>query len=212
MKPLNKITDPRFVKALAHPLRLRILSVLEERAATPKEIAQEVDAPLTHVSYHVRQLAELGLIKLVRTTQVRGAIAHHYRLEARPSISNEAWREAPEIAKRALAGSVLEQVSTQVNTAVGEGGFSRDGAQLSRFPLEVDEQGWQEASQAFERLTTDLDRIQEASRKRTDSHASDARSAVAVCLLFEGAAERGASAAATPEADGSARETETARR
>ncbi|MGH2762666.1 MAG: helix-turn-helix domain-containing protein [Thermoleophilaceae bacterium] len=188
MKPLTTITDPRLVKALAHPLRLRILSVLEERTASPKEISDEVDAPLTHVSYHVRQLAELGVIKLVRTRQVRGAIEHHYRLEARPSITDEAWRQAPEIAKQALVGAVLGQVSTQVNAAAAEAGFSRDGARLSRLPLELDEEGWREASRALQQLATELERIQKDARTRT-RHANDRGRAMAVLMLFESAAQ-----------------------
>lgn len=36
MKPIKTIDDPRYVKALSHPLRVRILGVLEERRATVK--------------------------------------------------------------------------------------------------------------------------------------------------------------------------------
>lgn len=189
MKPLTTITDPRLVKALAHPLRLRILSVLERRTASPKEIADELDYPLTHVSYHVRQLAEFGLIKLVRTTQVRGAIEHHYRLEAHPKISDEAWRQAPEIAKQTLVSAVLGQVSSQVNAAAAQGGFSRDGAYLVRLPLELDEQGWRETTRAMEKLVNELERIQEKARSRTEAHTSDAGNAEVVLMFFEVAAE-----------------------
>jgi DNA-binding transcriptional ArsR family regulator len=31
MKPYSDINDPRLIKALAHPLRVRILSILETR-------------------------------------------------------------------------------------------------------------------------------------------------------------------------------------
>jgi DNA-binding transcriptional ArsR family regulator len=73
------IDDPRYVKALSHPLRVRILALLQERTASPRELAEWLDATLGTVSYHVRTLHDFGLIELVRTTQVRGAIAHHYR-------------------------------------------------------------------------------------------------------------------------------------
>lgn len=187
MKPLTTITDPRLVKALAHPMRLQILSVLEQRTASPKQIADEIDQPLTHVSYHVRQLAELGVITLVSTRQRRGAIEHLYRMDARPSISDEAWRQAPEIAKQALIGTVLGQVSTQVNAGAAQAGFSRDGARLSRLPLELDERGWREASKAFEGLAAKLERIQEEANARArDAHA-DRTDATAVLMLFEAA-------------------------
>lgn len=190
VKPLTSITDPRLVRALAHPLRLQILSIVEQRTASPKELAQEIGAPLTHVSYHVRQLAELGVIKLVRTTPRRGAVEHHYRMEARPSITNEAWREAPEIAKQALVGAVLGQVSAQVNAAAAEAGFSRDGGHLSRLPLELDDQGWQEVSQLIDALAEDLERVEKEAKKRMEKADDGGTSAMAVLMLFEAAEQR----------------------
>src|SRR5262245_14530500 len=187
MKPLTTITDPRFVKALAHPLRVQILAILEQRTASPKEIADELDASLGVVSYHVRQLAAFGVIKLVKRTPRRGAIEHHYRLEAKPSISDEAWAEAPEIAKQALVGAVLRQVSTQVNVAAANAGFSRDGAYLSRLPLELDEKGWGEVSKAMGDFVDRLSTIQKTAKKRIEKSHGDEVSAMAVLMLFEAA-------------------------
>src|SRR5258705_5554106 len=108
MKPWVDITDHRVVKALAHPLRVRILAMLDESVLSPTQMADQLDVPIGNVSYHTRQLLELGLIKLVRETQRRGAIEHHYTAEARPLITDEAWRQAPEIVRRAMVGAVLE--------------------------------------------------------------------------------------------------------
>jgi DNA-binding transcriptional ArsR family regulator len=198
MKPLTSISDPRLVRALAHPLRLQVLSILEQRVASPKELAHEIGAPLTHVSYHVRQLAQLGIIQLERTTPRRGAVEHHYRLEARPRITGEAWREAPEIAKQALIGAALGQVSAKVNAAAAQAGFSRDGAQLNRLPLELDEQGWREASEAIEALVEDLQRIQEDARRRSKGPHPEVTAATVVMMLFETAQQRNAKPEAAP--------------
>jgi len=46
-------------------MRTRILGMLDERVASPRQLSDELDAPLQNVSYHVRELAKLGLIKLV---------------------------------------------------------------------------------------------------------------------------------------------------
>jgi predicted transcriptional regulator len=75
--------------ALAHPLRARALAILGERTASPKELARELDASLTLVSYHVRHLAELGVIRLEHTTPHRGAVAHHYRATIRARVVAE---------------------------------------------------------------------------------------------------------------------------
>jgi DNA-binding transcriptional ArsR family regulator len=69
-------------KALGHPIRRQIVAALEDRIASPAEIAGELRAPtaLPVVSYHFRCLEEQGLIHLVGTKQVRGAVAHFYEL------------------------------------------------------------------------------------------------------------------------------------
>ena len=80
MKAINDINDPRLVKALAHPLRVRILGVLQDRVASPSDLAEELKAPLGNVSYHVRILAQLGLLKLVKKRPRRGAIEHYTKI------------------------------------------------------------------------------------------------------------------------------------
>src|SRR5215212_7372531 len=70
-EPMMNIDDPRYVKAMSHPLRVRILALLDERAASPVELAGWLGATLGTVAYHVRTLERIGLIELVHETRVR---------------------------------------------------------------------------------------------------------------------------------------------
>jgi DNA-binding transcriptional ArsR family regulator len=69
--------DP-VMTALSHPLRLKILTRASERVS-PKQLADELREPIGNVSYHVRTLAEAGLLELVATEPRRGAVEHFYR-------------------------------------------------------------------------------------------------------------------------------------
>src|SRR4051794_36963666 len=69
---VHSSVDSRVMKAIAHPLRHRILAILNERIASPKEIADELGERLPNVSYHVKTLDELGAIELVDTQPRRG--------------------------------------------------------------------------------------------------------------------------------------------
>lgn len=186
MRTLHDINDPRLVKALAHPLRIRILAILEDRVASPSEIAEQLDAPLGNVSYHVRQLAELGLISLVRETPVRGTLEHHYKAEIRPRITDKAWSAAPDIVKHATVSATLEQVGVNVNRAAADGGFSKDNAHLSRIPLVLDSEGWNEIAGELNSLLDRVERIQRAANKRLlkADHQGEIRGEV-VSMLFE---------------------------
>jgi DNA-binding transcriptional ArsR family regulator len=46
MRPITSIDDPRYVKAMSHPLRVRILAMLDERTASPVELAGWLGASL----------------------------------------------------------------------------------------------------------------------------------------------------------------------
>lgn len=75
----NAAEDRRLLAALSHPLRVRILDHLQaHERASPAELSAAFGIPLGNVSYHVRRLHALGLLALVKRTQRRGAIEHHY--------------------------------------------------------------------------------------------------------------------------------------
>jgi DNA-binding transcriptional ArsR family regulator len=66
-------------RALAHPLRARLLLELRNGEASPSQLADTLLESVSLVSYHVRVLAEAGLVELAGTTPSRGALQHFYR-------------------------------------------------------------------------------------------------------------------------------------
>ena len=206
-KPVTNIDDPRYVKALSHPLRVRILALLQERTASPRELAEWLDATLGTVSYHVRALHDFGLIELVRTTQVRGAIAHHYKARIRPRVSDEAWASAAPIVKQAAVGAALQTVDDYARASAAAGGFDRPEAHLTRTHLRLDAKGWEAAARACEKLLAELDKVEEAAGRRLekDPHAEGASDAAVVMLLFEAVRLSGANRDAEPRAPRRAR-------
>jgi DNA-binding transcriptional ArsR family regulator len=195
MKSDRYISDPQLAKALAHPLRVAILAILEERVASPREISEELDAPLGLVSYHVRTLARLGLAKLERTRPRRGALEHYYSAQERPVITSDAWATVPSIVKQATVRATLTKISGQVNRAAQSGGFERSNAHLSRTTLVLDQKGWNELATKFDKLLQDYERIKASAAKRLAAadHAEEVQ-AVAVSMLFEASPDRGAKA------------------
>src|SRR5688500_1234805 len=77
------LTMPAQVKALAHPLRTTLLSLLHERAATVTELAVAVERPKSTVAHHVKVLTEAGLVRVVRTRRVRAIEERFYGRTAR---------------------------------------------------------------------------------------------------------------------------------
>jgi DNA-binding transcriptional ArsR family regulator len=137
--------DQRLVKAMGHPLRHRILSLLNEKVASPVEIARELHEPLGNVSYHVRILNQLKCIELVRTTPRRGAVEHHYRAVMRSFFDDQQWALLPASARQGISDGVLRKSWEDVAAAVKAGSFDRrTDRHLSRSALALDEQAYQE--------------------------------------------------------------------
>jgi DNA-binding transcriptional ArsR family regulator len=67
------------LSALAHPIRLHILSVAESEDISASEVAVALSEPLGVVAYHFRVLHTAGLIELVGTERRRGSIQSFYR-------------------------------------------------------------------------------------------------------------------------------------
>jgi DNA-binding transcriptional ArsR family regulator len=175
-------------KALAHPLRVRVLGLLDDRVASPNELANEMGASLGVVSYHVRTLAQLGFLELVDKRKRRGATEHYYRAVSRPVVTSEAWEKFPSVVKKQMIGATLGHVSDLVNLAAHAGGFEHAESHLTRSPLVLDERGFREAAAKLDELLRELARIRDGAAQRLADGASEIR-ATAVLMLFESAPE-----------------------
>ena len=187
MRPIKSIDDPRYVKAMSHPLRVRILAMLGERRSSPRELAELLGATLGTTAYHVRTLERLGLVELVDERPVRGAIEHYYRATKRPGLSDAAWAQASPIAKQAAVGSTLQIIDEYARASAAAGGFDRAEAHLTRRSLKLDAKGLTQLSQACKRLLDQAEKIESSAveRLKADPHAEDAADVGLGLLLFE---------------------------
>lgn len=192
MTQITEIDDPRIVKGLAHPLRIHILRVLQERTASPSEIAGDSDASLGTISYHVRYLERVGLIELTSTKARRGAVEHYYRAIGRLRITERAWAQLPDAVREGLLGSTLDQIGRVVMQAAADGGFSRDDARAARHRLTLDDQGFHDLSMAVKALVDLAHKIERDSSKRLKAaqHAEDEIASTLVLMLFDHATAR----------------------
>jgi DNA-binding transcriptional ArsR family regulator len=182
--------DQRLVRAIGHPLRLRLLTIFNERVASPSDLAAELGEPIGNVSYHTRILARLGCVELVKTKQVRGAVEHYYRAVVRPVFSDDDWAELPLSIRKSLAGAVLTEIADDMGAAANAGGFDRDDVHLSRTPLTLDPQGWQDLNEALQGVGERALEIQAESAARLQSDgATDSEAAALVLMLFEPSAQ-----------------------
>lgn len=138
----TQASDTDVLKALNHPVRRQVMSMLDDGIASPKELAGRLGLSIPSVSYHVGILRDLGLIKVVRETPRRGAIERHYKSVARS------------LSVRQVIDWVLASDQDKPR------GWS---AKL----VELDREGEAMVRASVERLWRDVERAEQQSQRRT---------------------------------------------
>jgi DNA-binding transcriptional ArsR family regulator len=79
MTSLDRSDDNELLAALRHPLRRRILRLLDDgQIVSPIEMAKRLDMPISNIVYHVGVLRDCAAVTLVKTKPRRGAVQHFY--------------------------------------------------------------------------------------------------------------------------------------
>ena len=172
-RPAGETSEARIAKALAHPLRARILQRLGERVASPGDLAVELGAPLGVVSYHVRMLRDYDCVELVRTEPRRGALQHFYKATARPNLDEDQWRTLPSGLRRELAGETIAELVGDLGTAADAGKLEDPDVVLTRTPLELDEKGFKKLNKLMAKTLDQALAIASESSARRNEGVSD---------------------------------------
>jgi DNA-binding transcriptional ArsR family regulator len=176
----------QLAKALAHPLRVRILTSLNRGISSPNQLAQELEEPLGNVSYHVKTLLEYDCVELVKTEPRRGAVEHFYRATERAFFSDADWAKIPASARKGIDGVILEAIGQDATAAMLEGTIdSRTDTHISRTPLVLDDAGWKQLSKVLSDTLEQAMKIGEESATRLANDNADGIPANLSLLHFE---------------------------
>jgi DNA-binding transcriptional ArsR family regulator len=189
-------------KAFAHPLRVQILIILNEQVASPNMLSQQLDQSLNLVAYHVRVLEKYDCIELVDTKQRRGATEHFYRATRRQFLTDSEWSRLPESLRPGLSGAMLKSAFDDVEEALDRGTFDEiEDRHLSRTPMVVDKQGWEESAELLAGTLDRLLEIQAEANKRLSQSGEEGMLSKVVMLHFKSPNPDEAGAASEDEAE-----------
>ncbi|KOX16464.1 helix-turn-helix domain-containing protein [Nocardiopsis sp. NRRL B-16309] len=138
------VPDARSLRGLAHPLRLRILSLLQKRGpATGKAVSERLGVTSASASYHLRQLLAYGFIE--EASELGSSRERWWRAPHRGfRLPEELDTEAPELStavRMALAARWAEDLgdAVQVWSAQPEGWREAQVMSERRTRLTLDE-------------------------------------------------------------------------
>jgi DNA-binding transcriptional ArsR family regulator len=147
--------NQRLIKALAHPLRVKLLAFLNEGEWSPNELSEELGEGLSQVSYHINVLEDFEMIEMTKTEPRRGAVEHYYRAVERAYIPSEMAKRIPKSGQQVIANDILEAIDLDVGDSTKSGKFyERDDSHASYTPASLDEQGCAEANELADEFVT----------------------------------------------------------
>jgi DNA-binding transcriptional ArsR family regulator len=176
----------RLLKVLSHPIRIEVLRELQNRVASPKELADELGEPLSTVSYHFKYLRLEGCIEILDTQPRRGAVEHFYRAKTPPTQGGKDWTRLSSAARGEVSAVVIRDLLAEAVRALDAGTFdAREDRRLSWMPMELDEEGWQELSELQAEWFAELGRIRAEAAERLAEEGGARRRVVAGVMGFE---------------------------
>jgi DNA-binding transcriptional ArsR family regulator len=122
------------LRATAHPLRLRMLSLLTGAELSAAEVARELGITHANASYHLRVLLEAGVLVVAGEEKIRGGVAKRYR---------HPWQTKPE--RKASPGDQEVYVRATAEELVRRAGLRKPGTRqlLADAELWVTPQVWE---------------------------------------------------------------------
>lgn len=168
-------SKPTASEALRHPLRVRILEIVNEQDMSPIQFMQGQFAPdvevsakaLSSISYHFRALAKCGCLEVVDTIARRGATEHIYRGRARAYFTDEEWAALTQRERCLISRTMYQGLAARAEGAMMAHTFdSRTDRHLSWIAMEVDERGWTELMSTLATTLGDVTQIRHNARDR----------------------------------------------
>jgi DNA-binding transcriptional ArsR family regulator len=108
----------RLAKAMAHPVRVKALELLDQKPMAPVEVADRLDVPVSNMSYHFRTLLELEVIEEVSKEQVRGSLKTTYRSCVDLLVMQVHWGAIDGQAMGVMRRAILSATALRVTDAI----------------------------------------------------------------------------------------------
>lgn len=146
--PKELSLNQRLIKALGHPLRVKLLAYLNDREWSPNELSEELNEGLSQVSYHIKVLRDLEMIEMTKTEPRRGAVEHYYRAIERAYIPRWMARLLPRSGNEIVGSDILGAIEEDLVASVKSGKFyEREDTHASYTPVTLDGTGCEEADE-----------------------------------------------------------------
>lgn len=163
------VISAKLAKALANPVRARIMMELSVRPLSPSQFQAIVGGNLGNIARYFRQLEEWDYVEVIehrRGGHRRGGVEHIYRRTQPNLLRTSDWEILPSFLREDISANVLAAYFARISEAIEAGTFDAEtDRHLSWDKPVLDRQGWEELSV---RLDEVLDWLPELTREAAE--------------------------------------------
>ena len=177
-------------KAIAHPLRVKILECLVGGPQSPTTLGRAIGSSVRDVTYHVRVLErKCEILEPIHDDQQDAGGQRFVRLRSPFRVANLALEQLPAQFRQGVVVTLLGNFVSLAHAAIESGAIgNRDGATLSFRPSLLDAEGWRRANHVLRSADKEIEMIEGESRERLKvAESADVVHAVFGSALFEAA-------------------------
>ncbi len=159
----------RLAKAMAHPVRVKVLELMNEQPIAPVEASAKIGTQLSNVAYHFRTLLELECIEEVGKEQIRGSVKTTYRSRTNLMFDDLCFATLPSGAQTGIGVAIMKALYRRASDAIEAGSFdAKDNRHLSVTTAEMRWEAWDEVANILEGALGRILEIKEEEDARED--------------------------------------------
>jgi DNA-binding transcriptional ArsR family regulator len=178
--------DRRLIRVASDPVRLKMLSFLNDRSAGAGELAVKLDIDPSAAGRHLDAMHDAGLIEVVGEVLSRGAVEPRYRALVRALWDEAEWEALSREEQERLAAWIIGMIEADAQAAIEQCTVSaRKDSHISRTVSLVDEQGWRELTRIKQEALEGVFAVQAASAERLAEADEEGTPVLSALLCFE---------------------------
>lgn len=167
----DSTAEMAMAKAMAHPIRARILFLLaDEPDASAEQIAERIVKPVRSVRHQLSELTKAGLVEPVEERKRRGVIERFFRVTAPPVVKDSQFATLSPVERLHVCTQCLRHSYAVASGALASGTlYARDDMGIVNQQAALDLQGWEEFAEANRTAQKEVERVKAESAERLEA-------------------------------------------
>lgn len=165
--------------ALAHRVRVEILSALNEADLCASELARLLGQPQSTVQYHLQELLDSGAVEVTRTQRARNFEQRFYRARRAAEFDEDELADWPLEKRQTFYGLIIRNSSAEAMAALHSGTISEEPKSwLTWARFNVDAEGWRDMLEVLASTWSQLMEIEAESKARREETGEEPRTVI----------------------------------